>query len=73
MRYYVMSGPNQGETGTMTEGVGEIRLPHPTLAGVHCRYKVNSMDAMIEQAGFEPGVQLRYAGDVVNRQPTRHE
>ncbi|MET7479552.1 hypothetical protein ABZT17_35035 [Streptomyces sp. NPDC005648] len=64
MRYYVMSGPHQGETGTMTEGVGEIQLPHPAVGGVHCRYKVNSSDSMIEQDGFEIGVQLHYAGDV---------
>ncbi|MGW2444495.1 hypothetical protein [Streptomyces sp. NPDC001675] len=25
---------------------------------------MNSTDALIEQAGFEPGVQLHYAGDV---------
>ncbi|MFI5973528.1 hypothetical protein [Streptomyces sp. NPDC051452] len=64
MRYYVMSGPHQGDTGEMTDGVGEIRLPHPTTGGVHCRYQVNTSDALIEQAGFEPGVQLHYAGDV---------
>lgn len=64
MRYFVMSGPHQGDTGTMTEGVGEIRLPHPTARGVHCRYKTNSTDATIEQAGFERGVQLHYAGDI---------
>ncbi|MCX3059561.1 hypothetical protein [Streptomyces beihaiensis] len=73
MHYYVMNGPHQGETGTMTEGVGEIRLPHPTVAGAHCRYKVDSADAMIERAGFEPGVQLYCAGDVVDQQPIRHE
>ncbi|MGC9544007.1 hypothetical protein [Streptomyces sp. UG1] len=65
MRYYVMSGPHQGDTGTMTEGVGEIRLPHPSVRGLHCRYKVNSTDAMIETPGFEPGVRLHYAGDVL--------
>ncbi|SHI67814.1 hypothetical protein [Streptomyces sp. 3214.6] len=66
MRFYVMSGPNQGDTGTMTDGVGEIQLPHPTAVGVHCRYKVNTSDALIEQEGFEPGVQLHYAGDVLS-------
>lgn len=65
MRYYVMSGPHQGDTGTMSEGVGEVRLPHPAMGGVHCRYKVNSTDALIEQEGFESGVQLHYAGDVI--------
>ncbi|MFJ9729468.1 hypothetical protein ACIRP3_42730 [Streptomyces sp. NPDC101209] len=64
MRYYVMSGPHQGNTGTMTEGVGEIHLPHPTVGGVHCRYNVNTGDAQVQQDGFEPGVQLHYAGDV---------
>ncbi|MER5912337.1 hypothetical protein ABT124_18045 [Streptomyces sp. NPDC001982] len=64
MRYYVMSGPHQDDMAEITEGVGEIQLPHPTTAGVHCRYKVNSTDAVIEQAGFEPGIQLHYAGDV---------
>ncbi|MFD4343421.1 hypothetical protein ACFWQ6_00815 [Streptomyces coelicoflavus] len=63
MRYYVMSGPHQGDTGTMPDGVGEIQLPHPSMRGVHCRYKINSTDAMIEQPGFEPGVQVHYAGD----------
>ncbi|MFD7793620.1 hypothetical protein [Streptomyces sp. NPDC059759] len=64
MRYYVMSGPNQGDTGTMTEGVGEIRLPHPSIGGVHCRYKVNSSDELITQPGFEAGVQVHFAGEV---------
>lgn len=65
MRYYVMSGPNQGDTGTMTDGVGEIRLPHPSIEGVHCRYKLNSSDGLVERGGFEPGAQVHYAGDVV--------
>ncbi|MFJ6730008.1 hypothetical protein ACIQPQ_34425 [Streptomyces sp. NPDC091281] len=64
MRFYVMSGPHQGSTGTLTEDVGEIQLPHPTTVGVHCRYKVNTPDPLIEQEGFEPGVQLHYAGDI---------
>ncbi|MFF8406918.1 hypothetical protein ACF06P_35485 [Streptomyces sp. NPDC015684] len=64
MRFYVMSGPHQGETGEMTDGVGEIRLSHPMTRDVLCRYRVNSTDAMIEQEGFESGVQLHYAGDV---------
>ncbi|OYP19212.1 hypothetical protein CFC35_35935 [Streptomyces sp. FBKL.4005] len=64
MRYYVMSGPHQGDTGEMTEGVGEIQLPHPTTTGVRCRYRVNTSDGLIEQGGFEPGVQLHYVGDV---------
>lgn len=64
MKYYVMSGPHQGSTGTMTEGVGEIHVPHPTANGVHCRYKVNTPDPLIEQEGSEPGVQLHYAGDI---------
>ncbi|MFJ4735273.1 hypothetical protein ACIP6V_23870 [Streptomyces sp. NPDC088770] len=71
MRYYVMSGPHQGDNGAMTEGVGEIRLPHPTAAATHCRYKLNSTDTVIEQEGFEPGVQLHYAGDVATREDGR--
>jgi len=38
--------------------VGGIRLRHPRVHGVHCWYKVNSTDAVIEQPGFEPGVQF---------------
>ncbi|MFF9158360.1 hypothetical protein ACF1AB_39740 [Streptomyces sp. NPDC014846] len=64
MRYYVMSGPHQGDTGEMTDGVGEIQLPHPMTRDVHCRYRANSTDAVVQQDGFEPGLQLHYAGDV---------
>ncbi|WP_159053118.1 hypothetical protein [Streptomyces regalis] len=42
---------------------GEIRIPHPAKEGVHCRHRTNSTDAKIEQAGFEPGIQVHYVGD----------
>lgn len=67
MRYYVMSGPHQGETGTTSEGRGEVRIPHPSTPNVLCRYRVDSTDTAIEQEGHEPGVQLHYFGDVAVR------
>ncbi|MDG9715451.1 hypothetical protein [Streptomyces sp. DH24] len=68
MRYYVTSGPRRGATGTMTEGAGEVRLPHPSTPNVLCRYKVHSADAPTGQPGPEAaGARLRYAGDVAVR------
>ncbi len=64
MRYYVMSGPHQGLSGTFTPVDGEIRIPHPARPGLHCRYQTNSTDSMIEQDGFEPGIQVHYVGDL---------
>jgi hypothetical protein len=74
MRYYVMSGPHQGTSGTMTEGAREVRLPHPSTPNVLCRYKVDSADAPIEQpGGLDAGTRVHYAGDVAVRpgQPFR--
>lgn len=56
-------GPHQGVSGTLRLVEGEIRIPHPAKEGVHCRHRTNSTDAKIEQAGFEPGIQVHYVGD----------